>query len=81
MKIAIFSDTTIEDINGVSTSVNTLKKELENEGHQVLLVTSNDKLKSEFTGKVIKVPGKKLNRMYGYNVSTPYHKNIIKSFS
>ena len=40
MKIALFSDTYIPDINGVATSTNILRNKLVNLGHDVLVVTS-----------------------------------------
>ena len=40
MKIALFSDTYLPDINGVATSTNILRNELVRLGHDVLVVTS-----------------------------------------
>ena len=50
MKIALFSDTYIPDINGVATSTNILRNKLVDLGHDVLVVTSE--LPSD-TGHVI----------------------------
>ena len=44
MRIGLFSDTYPPCINGVSTSVNMLKIALEKLGHEVFVVTVNDKL-------------------------------------
>ncbi len=79
MKIAIFSDTTLDDVNGVSNSINVLIKELENTGHEVLLVTSNNKLQHIYDGKIIKLPGKQLSKLYGYNICAPYDHKILKA--
>ena len=41
MRIGIFSDTYIPNINGVATSIEMLKKGLEKLGHKVYIVTVN----------------------------------------
>ena len=70
MKIALFSDTYIPDINGVATSTNILRNELVNLGHDVLVVTSE--LPSDTTydasqdDQVLRVPGLEIQALYGY---------------
>nr|WP_317999998.1 RecX family transcriptional regulator [uncultured Faecalibacillus sp.] len=70
MKIALFSDTYIPDINGVATSTNILRNELVNLGHDVLVVTSE--LPSDTTydasqdEQVLRVPGLEIQALYGY---------------
>ena len=43
MRIGIFTDTYPPFINGVSTSIVMLEKELRKMGHQVYIITVNDK--------------------------------------
>ena len=70
MKIALFSDTYIPDINGVATSTNILRNKLVNLGHDVLVVTSE--LPSDTTydesldDQVLRVPGLEIQALYGY---------------
>ncbi len=47
MKIGIFTDTYLPDINGVSTSILTVETELRKLGHDVLIFAPDDKLKYE----------------------------------
>ena len=41
MRIGLFTDTYMPDINGVVTSVKALKEGLENEGHTVFVITTH----------------------------------------
>lgn len=43
MRIALFSETYLPQINGVATHVKTLKEGMEALGHQVLVVTADPK--------------------------------------
>ena len=42
MKVGIFTDTYFPQIRGVATSIKTLKKELERQGHEVIIFTTTD---------------------------------------
>ena len=55
LNIGIFTDTYTPQVNGVVTSVKTLKKELENKGHKVTIVTVKNK-KSQSKKDVIRTP-------------------------
>lgn len=85
MRIGIFSDTYKPFINGVTTSILMLKKELEKQGHTVFVVTVNDKTlkyKFEENGKVLRVPGIPIG-IYDYRLSGIYPLkaiNIIKKW-
>jgi 1,2-diacylglycerol 3-alpha-glucosyltransferase len=60
MRIGIFTDTYPPYINGVSTSIAMLEQALEKKGHQVFIVTVNDKAlkyKYENENKIIRIPG------------------------
>ena len=43
MRIGLFTDTYFPQVSGVSTSICTLKEELEKEGHEVYIFTTTDK--------------------------------------
>lgn len=80
MRIGLFSDTYPPYINGVSTSVNMLKIALEKLGHEVFVVTVNDKLLDysfEEDDHVIRVPGIKTG-IYDYRLTSAYPLKIIK---
>lgn len=80
MRIGLFSDTYPPYINGVSTSVNMLKIALEKLGHEVFVVTVNNKLLNysfEENNHVIKVPGIKTG-IYDYRLTSTYPLKIIK---
>ena len=80
MRIGLFSDTYPPYINGVSTSVNMLKIALEKLGHEVFVITVNDKLLDysfEEDDHVIRVPGIKTG-IYDYRLTSAYPLKIIK---
>ena len=80
MRIALFTDTYPPEINGVATSTYTLVSALINNGHQVLVVTTNP-----FSNKVtcedglIRIPGAELKKMYGYRLAGFYSKEAMKA--
>ncbi|MDD6879351.1 MAG: glycosyltransferase family 4 protein [bacterium] len=79
MRIGLFTDTYPPYINGVSTSVFSLKQALEKAGHQVFLVTVNPdnmKYKYEENGKIIKLPGVPV-RIYDYRLTGIYPIRVI----
>ncbi len=71
MKIALFTDTFPPEINGVSVSVGLHQKVLMNQGHEVLVITTNPFGKDTTiqTG-MIRVPGVELKKLYGYRMSS-----------
>ena len=80
MRIGLFTDTYPPYINGVSTSVHMLKIALENLGHEVFVVTVNQKASSyDFAedGHIIKVPGVKTG-IYDYRLTSMYPLKIAK---
>lgn len=56
MNIALFTDTYYPEINGVATSVLTLKNELEKVGHNVYVFTTTTPNSPEFEHNVFRVP-------------------------
>ena len=79
MRIGLFTDTYLPYINGVSTSIYSLKQALEAKGHQVFLVTVNPenmKYKYENNGKIIRLPGVPLP-IYDYRLTGIYPIRVI----
>ena len=85
MRIGLFTDTYPPYINGVSTSVNMLKKALEKKGHKVYVVTVNDSLIKydyDVENNVLKIPGVPIG-IYDYRISRIYPLkmiNLVKSW-
>ncbi len=86
MRIGLFTDTYPPYINGVSTSVDMLKKALEKKGHKVYVVTVNDSLiKYDYNEKdnVLRIPGVPIG-IYDYRISRIYPLkmiNLVKSWN
>ncbi len=79
LKIGLFTDSYPPYINGVSTSVETLKISLEELGHTVYVVTvGQDATTYDYneTSKVLKVPGIPLG-IYDYRVASIYPVKVI----
>lgn len=73
MRIGLFTDTYTPDINGVVSSIVTLQKELEKNGHDVFVITNHKAARTRLDGNVLRLPGMELKWLYGYKLSTPYH--------
>ena len=79
MRIGLFTDTYPPFINGVSTSVDMLKKALEKKGHTVYVVTVNDssiKYDYDESTKTLKIPGFPIG-IYDYRLSRIYPIKMI----
>ncbi len=76
MKIALFSDTYVPDINGVATSTRILRNQLIKNGHEVIVVTSELPSDSDYTDDpeemILRVPGLELQGLYGYRACNIY---------
>jgi 1,2-diacylglycerol 3-alpha-glucosyltransferase len=71
MKIALFTDTYPPEINGVSVSVGLHQKVLMDQGHDVLVITTNPFGKLiDFDSGIIRIPGVELKKLYGYRLSS-----------
>ncbi len=85
MRIAIFSETYFPYISGVNTHIKTLKEGLEEQGHKVLIVTSNPQNPQyDHEEDIFYCPGIELKKIYGYGVSNPLnpkYMKIIKRFN
>lgn len=73
MKIGLFSDTYLPHANGVAVCVDTLRKGLENLGHEVYVITCNDSFKLEKDGNVYRLPSFLLKNFYNYSFTGPFH--------
>ena len=81
MRIALFTDTYLPEINGVATSTDNLAKTLRAHGHSVLVVCTNpfDKtLRYEQEAGILRMPGMTLKKMYNYRLSRFYDKDAMK---
>ncbi len=74
MRIALFADTYLPDINGVVSSIITLQRELEKNGHDVFVVTTHPSLlHTSYENNVLRLPGVELKSLYGYVLTSPIH--------
>ncbi len=74
MRIGLFSDTYLPDINGVVTSVELTRKKLEERGHTAFVIcTHPGLLKVVKEGNVIRLPGVVIKKLYGYAITSPIH--------
>lgn len=74
MNIGLFTDTYTPEINGVVSSIVTLKNELERHGHQVYVVTTHPNLlEVDYQDHVLRLPGLELKQLYGYVMTSPIH--------
>ena len=86
MRIGLFTDSYVPSVNGVITSVETLKKALEQKGHTVYIVTVGQDSKTyDYNEKerILKIPGIPLG-IYDYRMSSIYPlkvMNKIKSWN
>lgn len=79
MRIGIFSDTYIPQINGVSTSIEMLKKGLEKNGHKVYIVTVNPwGLRYKYDHNVLRIPGIPIG-IFDYRLTSIYPAFAIKT--
>lgn len=72
MRIGIFSDAYLPVINGVVTSIETLRKGLIREGHEVFIVSNHGKLYDiQYKDNVLLLPGIKLSFLFDNKLSNP----------
>ncbi len=79
MRIALFVDTYPPEINGVATSVKSLRDILVKHGNEVVVVTTNP-FSNEVTYEdgVIRLPGPEMKKMYGYRAAGFYNRKAMK---
>lgn len=73
MRIALFTDTYLPQINGVATHVKTLKEGLEGIGHEVLVVTADTSAKNHYIEDgVLHCPATALKFLYDYGAASSH---------
>ena len=79
MKIAIFVETYLPYLNGVVTHVKILRDGLVNNGHEVLIVTADKRVKDHvIEDGVLRCPAIEVKRLYGYGISSPISSTLKK---
>ncbi|MBQ4101144.1 MAG: glycosyltransferase, partial [Oscillospiraceae bacterium] len=79
MKIAIFVETYLPYLNGVVTHVKILKDGLEQQGHEVLIVTADPKARRHYKNKgILHCPARVSKKLYGYGLSKPFSRTRMK---
>ncbi len=74
MRIGMFGDSYLPDVNGVVTSIVTLKRALENDGHDVFIITTHPSLiHTSYEDRILRLPGIEIKQMYGYVATSPLH--------
>lgn len=78
MKVALFTETYLPQINGVVTHVKLLKEGLEKLGHEVLIVTADAHCRHHYIQDgILHCPAAVFKRIYEYGVAAPYsHKRL-----
>lgn len=84
MRVAIFTETYLPDINGVVTHIKILAEGLQLLGHEVLIVTADANSRKNFIEKgVLHCPAIRAKKIYNYSLSSPLSFNrlqILKKF-
>lgn len=79
MRVGIFTDTYLPDINGVVSSVELLRKQLEKNGHDAYVICTYKGInKVKVEGKIIRLPGVEIKKLYGYAITSPLHLLFIE---
>jgi 1,2-diacylglycerol 3-alpha-glucosyltransferase len=79
MKVALFTETYIPDVNGVVAHVQTLKFGLEALGHEVLVVCADKHCKHHYIQDgVLHCPSIEVKKFYGFGVASPYSRKRLK---
>jgi 1,2-diacylglycerol 3-alpha-glucosyltransferase len=85
MRIALFTEAYLPYTNGVVTHVETLRKGLEAQGHEVLVVTLNPNSDKHYIRDgVLYCPAIPLKKLYGYGMANPLNMErlaIIRRFN
>lgn len=79
MKIGLFVDAYVPEINGVVTAVKTLFDAINNHGDEAYVITTNPfSNKTIFDNNVIRIPGIRLKKLYDYRVAWIYNRKAVK---
>lgn len=73
MRIGLFSDAYLPDINGVVSSIATLKAALEKLGHTVFVVSNHNGINVKYDAEnhILRLPGLEVKKFYRYKMSNP----------
>ena len=73
MRVALFTETYVNSINGVMAHIKTLKSGLEDLGHEVLIVTADKYARRHYVENgILHCPAIEAKRFYGFGVASPY---------
>ncbi|HHY52902.1 MAG TPA: glycosyltransferase [Clostridiales bacterium] len=79
MRVALFTETYVNSINGVMAHVKTLKYGLEQLGHEVLVVTADKHARHHYIQDgILHCPALESKRFYGFGVALPYSRKRQK---
>ena len=79
MKVALFTETYVPDVNGVVTHVKTLRQGLQALGHEVLIVAADKHCKHHYIQDgILHCPSIEMKRFYGFGVAPPYSRRRLK---
>ena len=72
MRIALFTETYLPDVNGVAAHVDTLRIGLESLGHEVLIVAADKKARKHYIDDgVLHCPSIESKKFYGFGIASP----------
>ena len=78
MRIGLFSDTYLPDVNGVVTSVDTLRLALEKLGNDVYVICPSNQIRQvTWDNRILRIPGK-VKQIYGYTIASANHRKAEK---
>ncbi|MBQ1522819.1 MAG: RecX family transcriptional regulator [Erysipelotrichaceae bacterium] len=79
MRIGLFSDTYLPDVNGVVTSVDTLRLALEKLGNDVYVICPSNQIRQvTWDNRILRIPGIKVKQIYGYTIASANHRKAEK---
>lgn len=79
MKVAIFCETYLPMLNGVVTHISLLKEGLEDQGHEVLIVTADIHAKHHYIeNNILHCPAISLKRFYDAGLANPISQKRLK---
>lgn len=79
MKVAIFCETYLPMLNGVVTHISLLKEGLENQGHEVLIVTADTQTKRHYLkDNILHCPAISVKRFYDAGLANPISRKRVK---
>lgn len=80
MRIGLFTDTYLPDINGVASSTDILRHELKKHGHEVYVVAPRKGISLaawDEDHEVLWLNGIELKKLFGYTMTSPFHLHAL----